>query len=129
MSKQYSTWQEAYVDTKAHAKSNTHQIAELREALKDINEKLNESALAITSIKAVVVDDGLVTTIKQQGLDLAGIRDDFSNYRINRLATCPFAQTTRDNRNWTATVLKVIIGGIGLLSTAVVVIQFLRGLF
>jgi hypothetical protein len=129
MSKQYSTWQEAFVDTKAHAKSNTHQITEIKKSLQGVNKKLDQTSISVNSIKAVVVDDGLVTAIKQQAADLAAIRRDFADYQINRLATCPVAHTNRERRNWTATVIKIIISSIGLLSTAVVVIQFLRGLF
>lgn len=128
MSKQYSTWQEAFVDVKAHAKSNTHQIAEIKNTLKDISDKLDQTCASTNKIKAIVVDDGLVATIKQQGADLAGIRDDFTKYRINRLATCPLAQTTREQRNWTATVIKLIIAVIGLSSTGIVVFQFIANM-
>lgn len=128
MSKQYDTWQEAFIDVNARARSNTYQIGEIKASLRDINTKLDATSAAAAKIQAVVVDDGLVSTIKRQAKDIEGIRADFADYQINRLVTCPVASTTREHRNWTATVIKLIIAVIGLSSTGIVVFQFITNM-
>lgn len=125
---QYNTWQEAFVDTKAHAKSNTKQITEIKETLKCIENKLDKNGEITNMIKTVVVDNGLCASLKKQESDLSAIREDFTQYKIHRMDTCPISHAAIEKRNWTVTVLKVVFAGIGLLSTIVVVLQYAKEL-
>ena len=122
----YATWQEAFVDTKAHAKSNTKQIEEIKQNLREINRKLDENGETTNAIKTVVVDNGLCAAIKLQSSELKLFREEFTDYKINRLRTCPVVANRDSNRGWTTTVLKVVFAGIGVLSTVVVVLQYLK---
>jgi len=124
----YSTWQEAFVDVKAHAKSNTKQIAEMKGALHEIADKLDRNGELTTTIKAVVVDDGLVSAIKRQAADLTHIREEFTEYQLHRMTTCPVAKSMDRKRDWSVTLIKLIFAGIGATSTILVIINYVRGI-
>ncbi len=129
---EHTTWQEAFVDVKAHAKSNTAQIREIKLHLKEINEKLDASSRNITAIKTVVVDNGLVAAVKIQAKKTEELQEQFNQYLIDRETSCPVVKRldrekaeSEKRKNWAAALAKVIIAGIGGLSTLIVIIQTL----
>jgi hypothetical protein len=124
----YSTWQEAFVDVKAHAKSNTKQIAEIKDTLRSIDDKLDKNGEITHMIKTVVVDNGLVASIKKQALDIATIKTDFTNYQIHRMESCPVAHQAKENRNWTVTLIKLAFAAVGVISTVLVILDYAKGL-
>jgi len=125
----HATWQEAYTDVKAHAKSNTHQLVEIKTSLKEIQERQQVQNDALIKIQSVVVDDGLVTAVKANSEDLKEFREkefkpfeeDFQNFIAHRYDTCPVARQLKENRTWKVTVIRIIFGAIGVISTLIII--------
>jgi hypothetical protein len=122
----YSTWQEAFVDAKAHAKSNTKQIAEIKDALRSIDDKLDKNGEITHMIKTVVVDNGLCAAIKRQASDISTIKTDFANYQIHRMESCPVTHQAKENRNWTVTLIKLAFAAVGVISTVLVILDYAK---
>lgn len=117
----HETWQEAFTDVKAHAKSNTKQLTEIKESLEKIQERQHQQHESLIKIQTVVVDDGFIAAVKDNAEELKHIRDAFQEFQIHRQESCPVKQHEEHRRSWQVNVWRLVFGAVGVLSTFIVI--------
>jgi hypothetical protein len=87
-------------------------------------------AKQIDRLDTLMVGNGFAKAVKDNTRELKAFRSEFQDFKVNREASCPVAKRNREElekqrsqRNWKATALRLVFGGIGTISTLIIIFE------
>jgi hypothetical protein len=106
-----------------NVKSNQHRLDEIEPVI-------HKMAKQIDRLDQMIVGNGFGKAVKDNARELKAFRSEFQDFKFNREDTCPVARRTRNQhtkeiqtRDWRATVIKLVFGSIGTVSTMIIIVE------
>ncbi len=106
-----------------NVKSNQHRIDTMEPTL-------HKMAGQIDRLDHMLVGNGFAKAVKDNADDLKAFRLEFGQFKLNREESCPVTKRVTDiqsgiqeTKSWKATVLRLVFGAIGTVSTSIIIIE------
>jgi multidrug resistance efflux pump len=91
---------------------------------------LKKMAAQIEQLNALLVRNGFAKAVETNTKELKDFRAEFQDFKTNREESCPVAKRNkeelekeRSKRNWKATATRLVFGGIGTVSTLIIIFE------